>query len=153
MGRMPFPGDRCYQIDGVDFEPHDIHGPVFHNTQLKNLLQGNACTSHESGGIVRDGGLSWGTCTHNGKSGVNYNTGTNGGAWTFNGVPATSAEETWIALECHVTASSKLKGGATQRYCITRAGREDKYGPVCPFIGIRAILMPLHDVPNCVRLT
>jgi len=150
---MPFTGDMDYQIEGIHYDKNTVMGPVYHNTQIKHLVESNQNTSQESSGIFRDGGFFWGTCTHNLKSGVNFNAGDNGGAWTFNGIPSRTAKDTWIAIECYVTAGSKLRGGAAHRYCITRKEREETYGPICPFIGISAILIPIHEVPQCVRLT
>ena len=80
LGQMPFAGDKDYQIEGIQYDRNAVMGPVYHNTQLKHLVQRNHLTSQESSGIFRDGGFFWGTGTRNAKSGVNFNAGHNGGA-------------------------------------------------------------------------
>ena len=149
----PAPGDAWYEIDGEWRTPHHIHGPVCHNTTLTSSVNGNEWTAAASHGILYDGGLQWGTRTHERKSGVNYYAGENNDTWAFfDDVPPENVENQDIALECLVTTGTKLEGSADS-YCINRSQRQQAHGPICPFIGIRAILLPLSCTPACIRLT
>ena len=153
IGNLPIISDIPYLVNNEWHQPHELTGPVYHNTQIKYLLQGHENSAHKSLGIFIDGGLAWGTCTHRGKKGVYYNSGKNGGAQTFDNKVSINPEDAWIALECITTAGSRLKGGAPDRYCISSKERDTAFGPICPYIGIQAILIPLQEVPACVRLT
>ena len=64
-------------------------------------------------GILVDGGLSGGSGSHNGHSGVNYYL--DGGNETFG---VNGPGETWCSLEILIAGGSRLAGGRKVRFCI-----------------------------------
>ena len=88
-------------------------------------------------GILNDGRLAYGHCTHDGNSGVNIYS--DGGLETFDG----SRNRAQIEVECNSTKT--LSGGRPNRYCIRGPG-----GEICMNASLRALWVPRDELPSIV---
>ena len=112
---------------------------MWHTTKLAYLVQqSDTCTG--SKGILNDGFLRYGSCTHNGRSGV----------FSYSYAPYRwfTAHDQWccLKLDC-IPYFSHLKGGARGRYCIR--GPE---GEPCTVVQPVELLIMHCDVPEFVKL-
>ena len=114
---------------------------VFHGTRLSSLVHSTRDWQGEDlgRGILHQQRLVYGSCTHGNKSGCNFHT---DGSWTFDGSSG------WVQLECDVTSTSKLKGGAEGRYCV-RGPRNE----ICLKAILRALWVPYDEIPAMVYFT
>ena len=114
----------------------------YHNTRLESLVaptpQWNGMNN--GSGILVDGRLQCGCCTHNGLSGVNVYS--DGGHETF------AASKGWVQLEVRCTNTTKLQGGRPNRYCI-----RGENGEVCYKAALLALWIPYDEVPSIVVLS
>ena len=134
---------RCgYHFNGL-WKAYDETVIGFHNTRLESLVRGTPCPYTEipnGKGILVDGRLRYGSCTHKGNSGVNVYS--DGGLETFNGFTG------WVQLEVHCTNTTKLTGGRHGRYCVN-----GPFGQICFKAAIVALWVPLEEVPPMVFLS
>jgi len=108
----------------------------YHNTRLESLTNATPSWSGDIGsGILVDGRLRYGSCTHNGCSGVNIYS--DGGYETFAG------SQGWVQLELRCSNTTKLQGGRQHRYCI----RGPK-GEICYKASLFALWIPYGEVPT-----
>ena len=108
----------------------------YHNTRLESLINATTSWSGDIGsGILVDGRLRYGSCTHNGCRGVNIYS--DGGYETFAG------SQGWVQLELLCLNTTKLQGGRQNRYCI-RGPR----GAICYKASILALWIPYDEVPT-----
>ena len=114
----------------------------FHNTKLESLVTATpSWTGIPNGeGILKDGRLRYGSCTHEGNSGVNVYS--DGGLETFVGSTG------WVQLEVHCVNTTKLKNGRAKRYCVNGPS-----GETCLKAAIVALWVPLDEVPPIVFLS
>ena len=123
-----YPGDRCVG---------------YHNTKLENLIQPfhSVWTQQLIGnGILNDGRLCFGVCTHQGNSGVNVYS--DGGLETFDG------SHEWVQLEVEVCDTTTLKGGRPNRYCVRGTAYEK-----CKKVVLKVLWVQMHQVPSIVWLS
>ena len=135
--------DCYYLYDDVWKAPQEtVIG--YHNTTLESLVRGTPCrytTITNGNGILVDGRLRYGSCTHQGNSGVNVYS--DGGLETFNGFTG------WVQLEVRCTNTTHLKGkGRHKRYCVRGPS-----GQTCFKAAIVALWVPLEEVPPMVLLS
>ena len=112
---------------------------MWHMTKLTNLVQqSDTCTG--SKGILNDGFLRYGSCTHNGRSGVC--------SYSYAPYRWFTAHDQWccLKLDC-IPYFSHLTGGAKGRYCIR--GPE---GEPCRVVQPVELLIMHCDVPNFMKL-
>ena len=132
--------DCTYCYDGCWKAPDEtVVG--FHNTRLESLVQATpSWTGTPNGhGILVDGRLRYGTCSHNGNIGVNVYS--DGGLDTFAGSTG------WVQLELRCTNTTKLKGGAPNRYCINGPS-----GYSCYKAAIFALWVLWDDQHDCMMM-
>ena len=130
--------DCTYCYDGCWKAPDEtVVG--FHNTRLESLVQSTpSWTGTPNGrGILVDGRLRYGTCSHKGNIGVNVYS--DGGLDTFAGSTG------WVQLELRCTNTTKLKGGAPNRYCINGPS-----GDICYKAAIVALWVLWDEVPAMI---
>ena len=137
------PADCYYRYDDVWKAPKEtVIG--YHNTTLESLVSGTRCrytTITNGNGILVDGRLRYGSCTHHGNSGVNVYS--DGGLETFNGFTG------WVQLEVRCTNTTHLRGkGRHKRYCVRGPS-----GQTCFKAAIVALWVPLEEVPPMVFLS
>ena len=136
-----------YHYDGL-WKDHNQTVIGYHNTRLKSLV--NATPSWNGGpiigcGILKDGRLRYGACTHDGNSGVNVYS--DGGLETFD--PSTSDEESiWVQLEVRCCNTTSLKGGRAGRFCIN-----GQKGEICYKAAVVALWVPKVQLPAMVFLS
>lgn len=133
--------DSHYFYDGWQKDPQEtVVG--FHNTRLESLVEATPTwTGTPNGnGILVDGRLRYGCCTHNGCSGVNVYS--DGGLETFDG------SKGWVQLEVRCTNTTKLKGGRQGRYCVCGPS-----GEVCNKAALVALWVIYDEVPKMVALS
>ena len=132
--------DIDYQYEGFSQSPHQTV-IAFHNTRLESLVEATpSWTGVANGsGILVDGRLRYGTCTHEGNSGVNVYS--DGGLETFGSCTG------WVQLEVSCTNTTKLKGGRGHRYCIRGPG-----GEVCRKAALVALWVLWDETPSLVLL-
>ena len=133
--------DSHYFYDGWQKDPQEtVVG--FHNTRLESLVEATPTwTGTPNGnGILVDGRLRYGCCTHNGCSGVNVYS--DGGLETFDG------SKGWVQLEVRCTNTTKLKGGREGRYCVCGPS-----GEVCNKAALVALWVIYDEVPKMVALS
>ena len=129
--------DAHFVFEGRTYAPHQaILG--YHDAPLECLVRPNV-TGHGNG-ILIDQFLRFGTNTHGVKSGVNMYA--DGGCETFEG------DNAWVGLEVWATGTSKLCSGRAGRYCVRGPG-----GDRCRKVLLKALWVPLDEVPPCVLLT
>ena len=114
----------------------------YHNTRLENLINGaTAWDGQKIGrGILKDGRLCYGVCTHHGHSGVNVYS--DGGLETFIG------SQGWVQLEVEVCDVTRLKDGRINRYCIKGTPFE-----TCEKVVMTALWVPRAELPSIVFLS
>ena len=133
--------DCHYFYDGCQKDPQEtVIG--FHNTRLESLVKATSTwTGTPNGnGILVDGRLRYGCCTHNGSSGVNVYS--DGGLETFAGSTG------WVQLEVRCTNTTKLKGGREGRYCVCGPS-----GEVCNKAALVALWVIYDEVPKMVAVS
>ena len=133
--------DSHYFYDGWQKDPQEtVVG--FHNTRLESLVKATPTwTGTPNGnGILVDGRLRYGCCTHNGCSGVNVYS--DGGLETFAGSTG------WVQLEVRCTNTTKLKGGRQGRYCVRGPS-----GEVCNKAALAALWIIYDEVPKMVAMS
>ena len=91
-------------------------------------------------GILVDGRLHYGCCSHQGNSGVNVYS--DGGLETFHG------SKGWVQLEVRCTNTTKLTGGRDKRYCVKGTA-----GAQCLKAALVALWVPMDEVPSMVALS
>ena len=91
-------------------------------------------------GILVDGRLHYGCCSHQGNSGVNVYS--DGGLETFHG------SKGWVQLEVRCTNTTKLQGGRTNRYCVN-----GDRGEVCRKVAIVALWIIVDELPPFVFMS
>ena len=128
---------REFYINGNDFPRGKTRSSIFHNTLIRNLVRANDDGADHVAvhGIVIDRGLSRGTGTHCGHSGVNYYL--DGGNETFG---VNGPGETWCSLELEVAGGSRLTGGRRDRFCI-----DTPLGQPCLAAQVLALLVPIDS--------
>ena len=128
-----------YPSDG---HPCDIAEIAYHNTRLESLVRPTQGWWERplGEGILHDGRLRYGYCTHCGNQGVNVYS--DGGLETFNG------SRNWVQLEVLCNSTTKLRGGRASRFCINGPS-----GEVCMKAALCALWVPLEEVPSMVRLS
>ena len=108
----------------------------YHNTRLESLTKATPSWSDAIGsGILVDGRLRYGSCTHNGCNGVNIYS--DGGYETFAG------SQGWVQLELRCSNTTKLQSGRPNRYCI----RGTK-GEICYKASLLALWVPCDELPT-----
>ena len=114
----------------------------YHNTRLESLIRATPLWSgmQIGSGILVDGRLRYGCCTHNGCSGVNIYS--DGGYETFAG------SQGWVQLEVRCANTKKLQGGRPNRYCIRGTN-----GEVCDKATLLALWVPYDEIPSRFALT
>jgi hypothetical protein len=140
-------GDRHFLIDRW-YEPGEIAGPFYHNTQLESLVDASP-TAPQSSGILRGHPhpmFNYGICTHEGISGVNFYR--DGGLETFSAHPMFTYLNAWCSIEIFVSSATRLRGGRDGRYSVSSVNRLDSYNNECHHAGISAILVPAFHVPH-----
>ena len=126
-----------YFYDGCWKDSHEsVIG--YHNTRLESLVTATPLwTGMQIGsGILVDGRLRYGCCTHNGCSGVNVYS--DGGCETF------ADSKRWVQLEVRCSNTTKLQGGRANRYCIR--GKMEKFAIrlLCLLYGFPTTMFPLQ---------
>ena len=139
---------RCFttvqhsnMYDGCWQHPQDtVIG--FHNTKLESLVEPTPSWTGipNSYGILWDGRLRYGSCTHDTHKGVNLYS--DGGLETFDDCTG------WVQLEVRCTNTTKLRGGRNNRYCVSGPS-----GDICNKVAIVALLVPLAELPSIVFLS
>ena len=126
-GATHSPGDRCVG---------------YHNTKLENLIQPFTPWTQTSigNGILKDGRLCFGVCTHHGNSGVNVYS--DGGYETFQG------SVDWVQLEAEVCDTTRLRDGRINRYCVRGPAYE-----ICDKVVLKALWIPFDQLPGIVWLS
>ena len=114
----------------------------FHNTRLERLVEATKSWTGDpmGNGILVDGRLRYGCCTHSRPSGVNVFS--DGGLETFNGSTG------WVQLEVCCTNTVRLRGGRIHPYCVPGT-----YGEVCEKAALVALWIPNDEVPPMVALS
>ena len=144
--RVPLRADQkvecsanAYQYEGRWMWAHQAVAG-FHNTRLASLISAthswDGCTIGK--GILWEGRLRYGICTHETNAGVNIYA--DGGLETFHG------SERWAQLEVHCTNTKKLQGGRGHRYCAN-----GPFNHVCKKIVLVALWVPFVQVPYFVK--
>ena len=108
---------------------------LYHATRLQSPVQPmRACPMGQ--GILNDGFLMYGSCTHGGLSGVNY--------YSVNPQTCTVGDG-WSLLKLTVSHGRRLRGGARCRQCIPGS-----FGQPCVYTVVDSILVMIEDVPPLV---
>ena len=133
-------GGNHWVYDGIHHNP-GARCVGYHNTRLENLINPATTWNGQIGhGILKDGRLFYGVCTHQGNSGVNVYS--DGGLETFHGA------EGWVQLEVEVCDVTRLHGGRINRYCV----KGDAFAP-CEKVVLTALWVPMREVPSIVYLS
>ena len=110
---------------------------VYHFTKLTSLV-GPTQYMEEGQGILNDGGLRYGRCTHGSNAGVNFHS-------CFNYCMLTPG---YVALELEAVDATHLKKGMLCRYCVN--------GPAphlsCK-VEVQALIFLTADLPELVLMT
>ena len=133
--------DCHYFYDGCQKDPQEtVVG--FHNTRLESLVEATPTwTGTPNGnGILVDGRLRYGCCTHNGCSGVNV--------YSDGGLETVAGSTGWVQLEVRCTNTTKLKGGREGRYCVCGPS-----GEVCNKAALVALWIIYDEVPKMVLVS
>ena len=135
-------GGNHWVYDGVNHYPGGDRCVGYHNTKLENLIQPfTPWTGRPIGnGILKDGRICFGVCTHQGNSGVNVYS--DGGLETFDG------STDWVQLEVEVCDTTSLRGGRASRYCVRGPAYE-----TCDKVVLKALWVPFHKLPGIVWLS
>ena len=91
-------------------------------------------------GILVEGRLRYGCCSHRGNSGVNVYS--DGGLETF------GATKGWVQLEVRCTDTTILKRGRSNRYCV-----KGTRGELCRKVAIVALWVLLDEMPEFVLMS
>ena len=134
---------RCNNlVEWTQFHYDSVSGgetikAVYHFTRLMSLV---APTQYmeEGQGILNDGGLRYGRCTHNRNAGVNFHS-------CFNYCLLTPG---YVALELEAVDATHLKDGMQCRYCVN--------GPAphlsCK-VAVKALIFKAADLPELVKMS
>lgn len=129
---------RAWEMFGnLRYEHTDVINGVWHFTKIEHLV-GGSIDLPEGFGILVEGGLRYGHCTHNGNSGVNFNS-------VFNDYLLTRG---YVGLELNVVDSTRLKGGMKCRHCVRGVPGEIAYK-----VEVTRLVFCKEDVPPIVLVT
>ena len=132
--------NNWYQYEGRWWWPHE---PVagFHNTRLESLISATHTWNGRTigKGILWEGRLRYGICTHALNSGVNIYA--DGGLETFY-----YGDEPWGQFEVLCTNTTKLHGGRDHRYCVN-----GPFNEICRKVVLIALWVPSNHVPFFVK--
>ena len=135
--RCPTETERGYEGYWFEGQWHEPGQTVvaYHNTRLTSLVSSTeVCGEHIGNGILNDGRLMYGVCTHLRNSGVNVYA--DGGLETFGDSTG------WCQLEVDCSQTKRLQGGRGARYCIRGEG-----GTLCRKVALRALWVPFAEIP------
>ena len=134
-------GGNHWVYDGTTYSQGDCC-VGYHNTRLESLIHPvTAWNGKPIGqGILKDGRLCYGVCTHHGNSGVNVYS--DGGLETFHG------SQGRVQLEVEVCDTPKLKDGRANRYCVRGTPFE-----TCEKVVLTALWVPMNELPSIVYLS
>ena len=105
----------------------------WHITRVSNLVAKNVDTLNAipaSNGILVDNGLRYGSCTHNGNSGVNF----------FTYFPTDMLSTGYVALKVDAIHCTKLKGGSACRLC-----SRGPAGEIATTVAVRSVVFLWDD--------
>ena len=134
-------GGNHWVYDGTTYSQGD-RCVGYHNTRLESLIHPVTAWNDKpiGQGILKDGRLCYGVCTHHGNSGVNVYS--DGGLETFHG------SQGWVQLEVEVCDTTKLKDGRANRYCVRGTPFE-----TCEKVVLTALWVPMKELPSIVYLS
>ena len=114
----------------------------YHNTRIEHLINPTEVWNGQllGNGILKDGRLCYGVCTHHGNSGVNVYS--DGGLETFHG------SQGWVQLEVEVCDVTKLRDGRINRYCVRGTAFE-----TCEKVVLNALWVPMRELPSLLYLS
>ena len=129
----------AYEYEGRLLWPHQAVAG-FHNTRLESLTRPTRSWNGRTigKGILWEGRLRYGICTHALNSGVNIYA--DGGLETFYG------DELWGQFEVLCTNTTKLHGGRDHRYCVN-----GPFNEICRKVVLIALWVPSNHVPFFVK--
>ena len=105
----------------------------WHVTRAQNLIARNdhrVNAMPNSNGILRDGGLRYGSCTHGGLSGVNF----------FTYFPTHLVVDDYVCLKIDVIHGTRLKGGSGHRLC-----SRGVFGELARTVTVRSVVFPREN--------